>query len=106
MNSPLANTMPTPPKRTANLSQQPTNLSQQPTPTNSVNQAAHADNSPGGQSSRQSNDTNELAEQFDAANSEGQTTQGEPDDESVPRKQYVFASICFCIQYIQLLLLL
>jgi hypothetical protein len=93
-----ANTLPSPPTPT-------TNLSQQPTPTNSVNQTAPVDNSLGGQSSRQSNDINELTEQFDVANSEGHTTEGEPVHDLVIGKQYVFLSICFSIQYLQLLLL-
>ena len=82
-----------------------TNLSQQSTPTNSVNRTVPVDNSLGGQSSRQSNDINELAEQFDATNSEGQTTEGELVHDSILGKQYVFPSISFSIQYLQLLLL-
>ncbi|CAD6258478.1 unnamed protein product [Miscanthus lutarioriparius] len=61
--------------------------SQQPTPTTSVNQAVPADTSPGGQSSRQSNDINESAEQFDAANLEGHTYEGEPRDDLVLGKK-------------------
>ena len=80
-------------------------VSQQPTPTTSVNQAVPTDTSPGGQSSRQSNDINESAEQFDAANLEGHTYEGEPRDDLVPSKQYEFLSICFSIHYLQLLLL-
>ena len=90
MSSPSPNTVPSPPRFTrssatmsspgANRVPSPTrpttNLSQQPTPTNSVNRIVPMDNSLGGQSSRQSNDINELAEQFDAANSEGHTTEG------------------------------
>jgi len=59
------------------------------------------DNSPGGQSSRQSNDINESAEQFDAANLEGHTTEGEPVHDLVSGKQYMFPSISFSIQYLQ-----
>jgi hypothetical protein len=55
-----------------------TTMSLQPTPTTSVNQTGHVDHSPGGQSSRQSNEINESAEQFDAATSEGHTNEGEP----------------------------
>ena len=98
MSSPGANRVPSPTRPTINLSQQPT-------PTNSVNQTVPTDNSPGGQSSRQSNDINESAKQFDAANSEGHTTEGEPVHDLVPGKQYVFPSISFSIQYLQLLLL-
>jgi hypothetical protein len=75
----------------------------QPTPTNSVNQTDPTDTSPGGRSSRQSNDINELPEQFDASNSEGHTAE-EPSDELDPGK-HVFLSIIFSIQYLQLLLL-
>ncbi|CAD6231755.1 unnamed protein product [Miscanthus lutarioriparius] len=80
MSSPGANRVPSPTRPT-------TNLSQQSTPTNSVNQTVPTDNSPDGQSSRQSNDINELAKQFDATNSEGHTTEGEPVHDSVPAPQ-------------------
>ena len=98
MSLPGANTEHSIPRATATLSQQPT-------PTTSVNQAVPADTSPGGQSSRQSNDINESAEQFDAANSEGHTYEGEPRDDLVLGKQYEFLRICFSIHYLQLLLL-
>ena len=98
MSSLGANRVPSPTRPTANLSQQPT-------ATNSVNRTVPADNSLGGQSSRQSNDINESAEQFDASNLEGHTTEGELVHDSVLGKQYVFPSISFSIQYLQLLLL-
>ena len=98
MSSPGANRVPSPTRLTANLSQQPT-------PTNSVNRTVPVDNSLGGQSSRQSNDINESAKQFDVANLEDNTTEGELVHDSVLDKQYVFPSISFSIQYLQLLLL-
>lgn len=68
----------------------PTPPSQQPTPTASVNQVGHADTSPGGLSSRQSNDITDLPDQLDAATSEGHTTEGEPAGDLVPSNQNVF----------------
>jgi hypothetical protein len=80
-------------------------LFQQPTPTTSVNQTVGADTSSGGQSSRQSNDINESAEQFEAATSEGHTNEGESDGDLVAGKQYVFPSIILSMQYLDLLIL-
>jgi len=74
-------------------------LSQQPTPTTSVNQVGATDTSPGGLSSRQSNDINESAEQLDpqldAADFEVQTDDPEQVDASVPGNEYKFPSISF-----------
>ena len=99
MSSPGANPEHTP-RPTITMSQ-----SRQMTPATSINQPIPTDTSPGGQSSRQSNDINESAEQFDAANSEGNTCEGEPSDDLVPGKQYILPSICFSNHYLQLLLL-
>jgi len=99
MSSPGANPKHTP-RPTITMSQ-----SRQMTPATSINQPIPTDTSPGGQSSRQSNDINESAEQFDAANSEGNTCEGEPSDDLVPGKQYILPSICFSNHYLQLLLL-
>ena len=81
------------------------NLSEEPTPTNSVHLAVPNDNSPGGQSSRQSNDINVSVDQVDAATSEGHTTEGEPADHSAGGKQYRFHSFSSYIQYLELVLL-
>ncbi|CAD6258361.1 unnamed protein product [Miscanthus lutarioriparius] len=81
MSSPGANPKHTP-RPTITMSQ-----SRQMTPATSINQPIPTDTSPGGQSSRQSNDINESAEQFDAANSEGNTCEGEPSDDLVPMRQ-------------------
>jgi len=83
MSSPGANPKHTP-RPTITMSQ-----SRQMTPATSINQPIPTDTSPGGQSSRQSNDINESAEQFDAANSEGNTCEGEQSDDLVPGKQYI-----------------
>jgi hypothetical protein len=69
-----------------------TTLAREPTPTISVTQPALNDTSPGGQSSRQSNDINEFADQVDAANSEGHNTEGQQDDtDLVPGEHIVQA---------------
>ena len=57
-----------------------------PTPTQSVTQPIPTDNSPGGQSSRQSNDVNEMV---DAGNSQEPTCQGDMVDQSVAGKPWV-----------------
>nr|CAZ96157.1 conserved hypothetical protein [Saccharum hybrid cultivar R570] len=90
------NTVPTTPKNTMqNPMCTPTPnaaLSWHPTPTTSVTQPAPNDTSPCAQSSRQSNDINETAnhfdaanseDHFDAANSEGHMTEGDADAELV-----------------------
>jgi len=108
MSSPLPDTVPSPPenaRQTAAMSMpspNPASLSSRPTPATSVNQVLET--SPGGQSSRQSNDLNESIEQFEAAMSEGQPDEGEQVSDLVPGKQYVFHSIIFSIQYELLLL--
>ena len=102
------NTMPSLPGANPEHTPRPTitmSQSRQMTPATSINQPIPTDTSPGGQSSRQSNDINESAEQFDAANLEGNTCEGEPSDDLVPGKQYILPSICFSNHYLQLLLL-
>lgn len=80
------------------------NLSEEPTPI-CVQLPVPTDNSPGGQSSRQSNDINVSVDQVDAATSEGHTTEGEPADHSAGGKQYGFHSFSSYIQYLELVLL-
>ncbi|CAD6221332.1 unnamed protein product [Miscanthus lutarioriparius] len=96
MSMPAAKPMPSPPRFTrqsAAMSSPGANPKHTPrptitmTPATSINQPIPTDTSPGGQSSRQSNDINELAEQFDAANSEGNTCEGEPSDDLVLARQ-------------------
>lgn len=106
ISAPVPITMLLPGANTARSTPRPTlGLSQQPTPTSSVNKTVGVDTSPGGQSSRQSNDISDSGGQSEAAISEGHTDEGEPDGDSVPGKQYVFTSIIFSMQYIDLLIL-
>ena len=82
-----------------------------PNPTNSVNtmptttsprrltRSTAANNSPGEQSSRQSNEINEPSQHFDVGNSsEAQTNEGEQEEDLVPGTPYFLASIVFSIQ--------
>lgn len=103
MSSPIPNPMPSSTTPSAELSQQPTptaELSPQPTPTASVSQTIPVDISPGARSSRQSNDINEPADQFEVASSEGHTADGQPDHDLVLGKQNVFPNISSSIQYL------
>jgi len=79
-----------------------------PNPTNSVNtmptprrltRSTAANNSPGEQSSRQSNEINEPSQHFDVGNSsEAQTNEGEQEEDLVLGTPYFLASIVFSIQ--------
>jgi hypothetical protein len=85
--TPAANTLPT-----------PTRPAHDATPTNSVGLAFPTEDSPGGQSSRQSNDPNGSVEHLDAATSEGHTTEVEPANHSAAGKHFGFQIISSYIQ--------
>jgi hypothetical protein len=56
------------------------------------------DNSPGGQSERQSNEINELSGNFDTANCSDGQINGEADEDLVVGTRYFLPSIVFSIK--------